>query len=220
MAKNKITDNLQSENFYQSPVSNRERRLENIIKLLLLVIFGLTLIFGVCAALVIIIPKPVMVVDRETGEIIGEYQTSAYRTNDELIGGAKRFMNFYLSFNSETVYDDFGAAMTMMTDELRRKHLKYLKESNLANQIFSAKSKSTLKFNSVTIINQKNNVSCIELKGDLVFLAGSPKDSRVPFHYILKVKPIPVSSINTAGIKIAYYEEKEVRSDEAEKTNS
>ena len=212
--QNKITDNLKSEAFVQSPVSNREKRLETIIKFLLLVIFGLILLFGVCAVLFIIIPKPVIVVDRETGEIIGEYQTTSYRTEDELLGGSKRFMNYHLSFNSETVYDDFAAAMNMKTDDLKRKRFKYLKESNLANEIFSAKTKSTLTFKHAEIINRKTGISYIELKGDLVFLAGSTEDKRVPFHFILTVKPIPVSSLNTAGLKIVYFEEKEVKSEE------
>jgi len=212
--KNKITDSLKNEMFYESPVSNREKRLETIIKFLVMLIFIFVLIFGICGVLFIVIPRPVIVVDRETGEIIGEYQTTAYRTDKEYLGGAKRFLNYHLSFNSETIYDDFANAMNMMTDDLKRKRFNYLKETNLANTITAAKSKSTLEFNQVKIINKKTGICYIELKGNLIFLAGSTNDKRVPFHFILTVKPIPVSAINTAGIKIIHFEEKEVKSEE------
>ncbi len=214
----KITENTKKDEFFNSPIANREKRLENIIKFLLIVLCLFALIFGVCAALVIIIPKPVIVVDRETGEIIGEYQTSAYRTDQEIIGGAKRFLNYHLSFNSEDIYEDFANSMNMMTDDLKRERFNYLKESNLANQIMSANAKSTLEFNTAKIINRKTGITYIELKGNLIFLAGSTKDKRVPFHFILTVKSVPVSSLNTAGIKIIYFEEKEVKSEEDNNT--
>lgn len=212
--KSQITENLKNDTFYESPVSNREKRLENIIKFLIMLIFVFVLIFGLCGVLFIMMPRPTIVVDRDTGDIIGEYQTTAYRTDNEYLGGAKRFLNYHLSFNSETIYDDFANAMNMMTDDEKRNRFKYLKDSNLANTISAAKSKSTLEFKTAKIINKITGICYIELKGNLIFLAGNTKDKRVPFHFILTVKPIPVSSINTAGIKIVHYEEKEVKSEE------
>jgi len=212
--KKNVTEQTKNVDIFQSPVTKREKQLERSNKILLFIIFVLILILGVVATLAVIMPKPLIVVDRETGEIIGEYQTSAYRTNDELLGGAKRFLQYHLSFNADTVYDDFATAMNMMTDELKRKRFKYLKDFNVANEIVKAKSKSTLSFDTVKIISKNQNVSFVEVKGDLIFLAGSTKDKRVPFHFILTLQNTPVSSLNTSGVKVIDYEEKEVRNDE------
>ena len=208
------TEKTQSLDLFQSPVTKREKRLETTNKILLGIIALLILILGLAAILAIIMPKPVLVVDRSTGQVIGEYQTSAYRTDDEIIGGAKRFLQYHLSFNSHDVYNDFAKAMNMMTDELKRKRMDYLKQFNVAQKIKKSDTKSALSFDEVNILSRKDNVSSVELKGDLIFLAGSTKDERVPFHYILTLKDKPVSSLNTAGIEIIHYEEKEVKTDE------
>jgi flagellar basal body-associated protein FliL len=194
------------------PKQKREEKLLRLIKILCLVNVLLVVMFGTFMVAVAIKPEQPIVVDKDTGEVIGEYMTTAFRTNTELIGGAKRFAQYHLSFNSATVYEDFAAALNMMSDKLRERRIQYLKESNLARDIKSASSTSHLVFTTEKILEEKGPYAKVEMAGDLVIGNRNTTSAetlvirkKVPFRLVADLKMVPVTPTNTAGIKVVDY---------------
>lgn len=206
--------------FSHGPKEKREARLLWLLKIAMAAIVLQTVMFGAIVAALTIKPERVVVIDKTNGEVIGEYQTTAMRTNAELIAGGKRFAQYHLSFNSASVYDDFAMALNMMSDKLRQQRIVYLKESNLARDIKSANSTSHLEFNTEKIIELKGSFAKVEFAGDLVIgdrsaiAVAAAADTvvvrkLVPFRIVVDLQMVPISTINTAGVKVVdYYEYK------------
>jgi hypothetical protein len=202
--------------FNKGPKAKRESKLLFLLKIAIAAIVLQTVSFGIIIGALIIKPEPVLTVNQKTGELIGEYQTTAFRTNAELIAGAKRFTKYHLSFNSSTVYDDFANALNMMSDKLRQERIAYLKKSNLARDIKSANSTSHLEFELERIAEIKGKFAKVELSGNLVIGDRSIVSNdtlvvrkNVPFRILIDLKMVQVSNVNTAGVKVVdYYEYK------------
>lgn len=200
--------------FSHGPKAKRETKLMWLLKIAMAAVVFQTIAFGVIIAAMVLKPERVLVVDQQTSRIVGEYQTTAFRTNAELIAGAKRFVQYHLSFNSPTVYDDFAKALNMMSDKLRNERIAYLKSSNLARDIKSAHSVSHLEFETEHLVELKGPFAKVELAGDLVIGDRSALTSdtlvvrkKVPFRMVVDVEMVPVSTVNTAGVKVVdYYE--------------
>lgn len=198
--------------FSHGPKQKREAKLLRLLKITIAVIVLQCVMFGAFVVAVTIKPERQIVVDKATGEVIGEYMTTGFRTNAELIGGAKRFAQYHLSFNSATVYDDFAAALNMMDDKLRERRIKYLKENNLARDIKSASSTSHLVFSTEKILEMKGPYAKVELAGDLVIGNRNSVNTdtlvirkNVPFRIVTDLKMVPVTPANTAGVKVVDY---------------
>lgn len=200
--------------FSHGPKQKREAKLLWLLKTAIAAIILQALMFGAFVTAVTIKPERVVVVDKGSGEVVGEYQTTAFRTNPELIAGAKRFAQSHLSFNSATVYEDFAAALNMMANKLRKSRIVYLKESNLARDIKSASSTSHLVFSTEKIVEMKGPYAKVELAGDLVIGDRNTVTEdvlvvrkNVPFRVLVDLQMVPVSPANTAGVKVIdYYE--------------
>lgn len=205
-------DSKKEPQFSHGPKQKREAKLLRLLKIAIVVIVLQVLMFGAFVVAVTIKPEQPIVVDKDTGEVIGEYMTTAFRTNAELIGGAKRFTQYHLSFNSATVYEDFAAALNMMSDKLRESRIKYLKESNLARDIKSASSTSHLDFSTEKILEMKGPYAKVELAGDLVIGNRNTTGAdtlvvrkKVPFRIVTDLQMVPVTPNNTAGVKVVDY---------------
>ncbi|MBT8342328.1 MAG: hypothetical protein HKP58_01185 [Desulfatitalea sp.] len=198
------------------PKEKRERQLMRRLKWAIIAIIVQAASFGIITAVIAFKPERVVVVDRNTGEVIGEYQTTAFRGNQELIAGAKRFAQYHLSFNSATVYDDFAMALNMMSEKLRKERIAYLKESNLARDIKSTNSISNLEFNEkeTRIVEVKGPYAKVELAGDVAIGDRNTVSSeilvnrnKVAFRMLVDIEMVAISSVNTSGIKVVdYYE--------------
>lgn len=198
--------------FSHGPKQKREAKLLKLLKIAVAAIVLQTVMFGAFVAAVTLKPERQIVVDKETGEVIGEYMTTAFRTNTELVAGAKRFAQYHLSFNSSTVYEDFAAALNMMADKLRESRIEYLKESNLTRDIKSASSTSHLVFSTETIVEMKGPYAKIELAGDLVISDRNTASAEtqvvrknVPFRMVVDLQMVKVTPVNTAGVKVVDY---------------
>jgi hypothetical protein len=194
------------------PKQKREDKLLRLLKIAVSTNVLLVLLFGAFMVAVAIKPEQIVVVDKDTGGVVGEYMTTAFRTHTELIGGAKRFAQYHLSFNSQTVYEDFAAALNMMSANLRESRIQYLKESNLAREIKSAASTSHLEFTTEQILEIKGPYAKVEMAGDLVIGNRNTKSAdtlvvrkKVPFRLVADLKMVPVTPTNTAGIKVVDY---------------
>ena len=200
--------------FFHGPKQKREAKLLWLLKIAIAAIVLQAVMFGAFVTVVTIKPERVMVVDKAIGEVVGEYMTTAFRTTPELIAGAKRFAQYHLSFNSSTVYEDFAAALNMMTEKLRQGRIEYLKESNLARDIKSASSTSHLVFTSEKIVEFKGPYAKVELAGDLVIGDRNNLNAdtlivrkNVPFRIVIDLQMVPVTPANTSGVKVVdYYE--------------
>lgn len=202
--------------FDHGPKAKREAKQLRLLKIAIIAIILQTVAFGVILAAIVIKPDRIITVDKDTGNLIGEYMTTAFRTNQEVIAGAKRFTQFHLSFNSASVYDDFAQALNMMTEKLRNQRIKYLKESDLARKIRMADSTCHLEFEKEQIVETKGHFSKVEMAGNLVI--GDRNTIKtdtlvvrkmVPFRIVVDIKMVPVTPLNTSGIKVIdYYEYK------------
>jgi hypothetical protein len=180
-----------------------------MVKLCLFVIALLLVFFGVFVAAVHIRPETVLVVDRESGQVIGEYQTTAYRTAEELVGAGLYFLEHFYSFNSRTVYRDFTVAINMMDQDLSKKRLAYLKDTNLAKDIHDANYTSRLENESSKILKIIDDVTRIEFDGKLIIKGkrAENEETEIPYRIVLDLKGIRVNKHNTKGVRVVdYYE--------------
>jgi len=155
----------------------------------------------------LLLPKPVMVVD-QNGQYIGDVNFLAplKRQDDELMSTGKRFLSFYLSMNSETIFEDYAIAMNMMEKPLFEQTRNNIQKDGYLARISKARSRSHIQFDAdeaaTHLIERKGLSASSRYKGTLtVFpLEGSPIES--PFDITLFMMAIPSSSLRTSGIEI------------------
>jgi len=188
--------------FSHGPQLKREKRLSlylwfsHGVNLFLIFCFFIATVFFLTTD-----PK-VIVVDAETGEVIGEYRTTAYKTQAEIKGGMQKFLEYYLSFNSKTVYEDHARAINMMSDELSRERIDYLKKTNLTYEIFSANTTFELDFKKTIIKQIKDGSALVELAGDLIIYTHGARPTTRPFNFVLKAQMVTLKGKDTIGLKI------------------
>ncbi|MFQ5470971.1 MAG: hypothetical protein ACE5EH_11815 [Gammaproteobacteria bacterium] len=181
-------------------------RLQRYAMLGWLAFFLLAIIFGVYIFFTEIRPVPVLAVD-ESGKLLGkfEYLSQDYRTDHEVISGAKYFVDRYLSVNSSSIYDDYSQALNMMSEELKQEKLRELKETAYLSQVAKAKSRSFLEYrggeDKPRILWKKEMDYAVSLKGEMVMLVRDQKIER-PFDVVLEASIIPRSTLSSHGLKI------------------
>lgn len=154
-----------------------------------------------------ILPGPVMVVDNE-GQFIGEvdFFEPVKRHDDELKRAGRKFLSFYLSMNSETIFEDYAIAMNMMTAELLEQTKENIGKDGYLAQISKARSRSHIQFDKgeegTQIIERKGPQSSSRYKGTLTVFPfdGVPVES--PFNITLFMKAVPSTSLRSSGIEI------------------
>ncbi len=154
------------------------------------------------------LPKPLLVVDSE-GRVMGEidFFDPVKRLDEELLAGGMKFLSFYLSVNSETIFDDYSIAMNMMTLELLEQAKVSVVEDGYLAQIEQAKSRSHIEFsegeNVPKIIQRGDEESSMRLQGTLTVFpaAGSPQIT--PFDITLFLKVVPSTTLRRSGIEIS-----------------
>ncbi len=162
-----------------------------------------------------IIPKPVLAVD-ESGRVLGtfEYVGGGYRTNEEYTEGVSRWMNYYLSFNAATIYQDVALAASAMhdvpenPDDARDKYFARLKSTNLPNTIANSDSRSHLDHDEgyPKVVEGLDKDGCVTVqdKGTIrILVSGVKRPQR--YDIFTKVKPVRRSTLyalGTMGLKI------------------
>ncbi len=185
------------------PQIRRERTLERRINLLLGFIFVQFIVFSIVTAAYIYKPDVPIVIDHDTGEVIGDYRTAEFRSQEELVNGGIRFVDHLLSLNSSTIRRDQLIAIQMMQESLKTKRIEYLQENNLIPQIEKAKSTSHLQYDAKDIIFVKGDRMRVEYRGDIILT--NLKKTSVPFHIIVDLASAPITENNTTGVKVEAY---------------
>ncbi len=183
-----------------SPQVRRERTLEKRNNWMLFFIILQFVVMAIMAVVFIYRPQAPIVIDHETGQVIGDYRTSEFRTQEEMINGGIRFVDHLLSLNSTTIRRDQFIAIGMMTDALREARIEYLKSSNLIIKIETAKSTSHLQYDKNEVIFAKGNKMRVEYIGKIVLT--DLKKSSVPFHIIVDLVNAPITKNNTSGVRV------------------
>lgn len=209
--------------FPKGPVAKREDRLSSLLRWSLISNLVLILMGGLFATGAVLKPDRVLVSEKETGRIVGEYRTTAFRTNSELLAATQRFAENFLSLNSRTIRDDCASYMNMMSAELRQKRFEYLKRTNLIKNIELADTRSTLKIKERQLVSVKGVMAKCEISGNI--LVDQNRDitfnkrekiekedvklerNSIPFRLVVDLKMVPVTVRNTVGVEVNdYYE--------------
>lgn len=212
--------------FSHGPQAKREDKLFRLLRWSLLGHLLWLVAFAVLVIAIVLKPDRVVVAERDTGRIVGEYRTTAYRTTDELLAGAVKFARNFLSLNSRTVYDDYAAALNMMTPGLSEKRRAYFERTNLPHTVEMANTRSHLKFEEQKIVLINGSFAKVELAGKIV--TDNLKDDyiprknqkldvedvkllrkAVPFRLTVDLQMVPVTTLNTAGVQVVDYYEHE-----------
>lgn len=149
---------------------------------------------------------PVLAVDG-AGRVLGtfEYLDPTTRSDEEVIAGAKYFLDRYLSYNSSTIYNDYAAAMSMMNETLRGKKMEEITTTGYLPRVEKSKSHSFNEYdreNGAVIIAQRELLRAVRLKGFMVITTNSGRTLEKPFDITVDLKVVPRNTFVTAGIEI------------------
>ena len=186
-----------------NPIIRRERRLERTNIFLFVLTLILVMGYILYTSMDSLRTRAPVVVDYETGELKGEYRTTSFRTQTEMVAGGLRFADHFYSMNSSRVRKDQFIAMMMMEYKLRDVRLKYLEESDLIRKLESAQSSSHVEYDQKNIIAEKGEFMKIEFVGKIV-LSGLEK-THVPFHLIVDLRMAEITEKNTSGVKVVAF---------------
>jgi len=156
-------------------------------------------------------PRPVIAVD-ESGRIIGnlEFLTANTRSDQELMAASMRYVQNFMSLNSETIFEDYAAAMNMMAPELLDKTRENILANNYLAVVAKAHTRSRITFGggeaAPVVLGRKDLDADIRLRGTIFVFDGRVKGSvsevKKPFDVTIHVRAVPRNSMNTAGIII------------------
>jgi len=154
----------------------------------------------------VVMPKPLLVVDSD-GRLIGEidFLEPVQRLDEEVISGGGRFLGFFLSLNSHTIFDDYAVATSMMGKELLKKVKKMILEDGYLQKIASANTRSDIEFdkeNPPEIIQRGDNESSVRYRGILTMYHKNDPPQKDPFNITLYIKFHPTTSLRESGIEI------------------
>lgn len=153
-----------------------------------------------------LVPRPVVVVD-EAGKVLGEleYLNPSTRSDQELTASSMEFARLFLSLNSETIYNDYAAAMNMMCPELFELTKEAIRKDNYLRSVELAKSRSWLEFasgaNAAAVVERKDLEVVTRVRG-ILGVQGAELISK-PFDMTLMLRIVPRNSHHTAGVCIA-----------------
>jgi len=154
-----------------------------------------------------VLPRAVMVLDSD-GQYIGDvdFLEPVRRHDDELMSAGKRFLSFYLSMNSETIFEDYAIAMNMMEKPLFDQTKENIQRDGYLARISTARSRSHIEFkqgeDSTQLIARKALESSSRYKGVLIIFPSEGPPVESPFDITLFMKAVPSTSLRKSGIEI------------------
>jgi hypothetical protein len=163
-----------------------------------------------------IIPDPVIAVD-ESGRVLGtfEFMDASQRTNDEILAGAAYFVRNYVNVNSATIFEDYSAAVNMMSPKLAKATLGDVRRSGYLTAIKEGESESRITFLSgkekPTLIRREGLDATVHLRGDIVVRYLNSKERRTPFDLTVLMRLVPRTTLSTQGLQIVEIKEREIK---------
>lgn len=154
-----------------------------------------------------LVPRPIVAVD-EAGRVLGniEYLQPSARSDQELTASAMEFARLFLSLNSETIYNDYAAAMNLMCPELFDLTKEAIRNDNYLRSVELTKSRSWLVFaggaNASAVVERKDLQAVTRVHGTLN-VQGDADALAKPFDMTLILRIVPRNSQHTAGVCIA-----------------
>ncbi len=154
-----------------------------------------------------ILPKPLLVVDSE-GRVMGQidFLEPVKRLDEEVISGGARFLGFYLSMNSETIFDEYTVATSMMGPDLIEESKRLISEDGYLHKIAVAKSRSHIEFDQEEhppeIIRRDEQEAVVRYQGILTMFHANDAPVLNPFDITLFMKIHPSTSLRRSGIEI------------------
>jgi hypothetical protein len=193
-------------NIAKKGVSSRESRLFYTNIFLMMIVFVLSLVLSAVFFLEILRPTNTVVVDSKTGQILGDYRTKAYRTDDEIKAATKRFVGCEMSYDSRNIYEDFACALLMMSEEQQEKRLNFLKKENLTKKIAEGNLNSRISSIETKILERKGQLVRVSTYGVIMLNSNVP----IKFRQNLTWKQVAVSEFNTSGVILVERKEYEI----------
>lgn len=150
--------------------------------------------------------KPVIVVN-EGGQMVGsiEYLKPSARSDQEILATSQRFMQHYMSLNSETIFEDYSEAMNLMSSDLQKFTKEALKQDNYLARVAKAKTRSRVFFaqgkDAPAILERRGLDATVRLRG-AIQLEGTSERIEKPFDTTLQIRAVARNTNNTAGLVI------------------
>lgn len=193
------------------PMSGLVRQLQRFA-LLGWFLFALVLVLHfVLVMLSTMAPRPVVTVNA-SGQVIGnlEYLSPTARSDDELLAASMRFVQNFMSLNSESIFDDYSQAMNMMAPELFEKTRHSIMADNYLAIVAKSQTRSRIEFGrgelAPRVVERKDLEGQIRLRGQIVVydarVRGTSSEVKKPFDMTLRVRAVPRNTLNTAGITV------------------
>lgn len=163
-----------------------------------------------------IIPEPVIAVDA-SGRVLGtfEFMDASQRTSEEILAGATYFVRNYVNVNSATIFEDYAAAVNMMSPTLAKTTLSEVRRTGYLTAIKEGETDSRIKFSSgketPTIIRREDLVATVHLRGDIVVRYLNGNEAATPFDLTVLMRLVPRTTLSTHGLQIVEIKEREIK---------
>ncbi len=124
-----------------------------------------------------------------------------YRTQEELVNGGKRFIDYYWSINSATVELDQFRASHMIVDEKKKEENRlYIERTGLVADAKASNMNSEIDWwnTNAEILEETDDYLKVEYQGYLKI----DKTTAMPIDMILFLVPVPKTDLNTDGVGV------------------
>ncbi len=126
---------------------------------------------------------------------------SLYRTQKEMVAGARRFVDYIYSLNGATIYKDQYYALNMIVDTDKRQHrLDYLRTHEVVRKAQSLNTRSRIEWD-------KAKTEILSVTGNSLVVSvfvyqNYNEQSRYPLQVHLTVIPVAKSDTNSEGVGV------------------
>lgn len=137
-------------------------------------------------------------------------ESGLYRTQEDLINGGKRFMDYYYSLNSATVKDDqFRALKMMATEAMQRTRLEYLIQHDIVRRAEHSKLRSELDWPnaSVSYVGEGSLSNTHKFNYSVPLIMRGNKNVTNKFDMVLTLGAVPKNDENTEGVAVFEFDD-------------
>ncbi len=132
---------------------------------------------------------------------LSNVQAGVYRSEDEMINGGKRFIDYLFSLNAASIEHDQYRAVAMIIDQVRKQeHIRYLKSNDIIRKVKSRHVRSEIDWNRAKVEVLDNNIDAFVVSYKTYLVVNYEQAS--PIHLILTLTPVKKTDSNTDGVGI------------------